>query len=370
MVKYFLMIIMLIHGLIHIIGFVKEFKLAEVSQLSGKTLFPLTTLSAKAAGLFWLISCLLFAISAGMYLFEKDWWWIFALAGILISQVLIIIYWQDAKFGTIANIIILFAAVLAYGNWIFYKSTNDELMKFYPPASSQTKFISDGSISHLPAIVQKWLVQSNVVGKPIIQKVKLNQKGSLRTSPDGKWMDFFADQYFTTAKPGFIWIADVKAFPLIHLFGKDKYESGKGEMLIKLFGLIPVVNSKGDEISQGALLRYLAEIIWIPSNAVMDYIQWEEIDSLSAKATMNYGNISASGIFRYSQNGDFLSFTAKRFYERKEGATLEDWYIETDTSSYKTFHGIRFASKSKVTWKLNSGDFNWLNLEITEIDYD
>jgi|GEM_PF-3451583 len=32
-------------------------------------------------------------------------------------------------------------------------------------------------------------------------------------------------------------IADVKAAPGIHIAGRDKYENGKGQMLIKLFSL-------------------------------------------------------------------------------------------------------------------------------------
>jgi len=31
------------------------------------------------------------------------------------------------------------------------------------------------------------------------------------------------------------------------------------------FFLIPVVDAKGEEIDQGALLRYLCEIVWHPS---------------------------------------------------------------------------------------------------------
>ena len=48
------------------------------------------------------------------------------------------------------------------------------------------------------------------------------------------------------------------------------------------------VDAKGKEIDQGALLRYLGEIVWVPSAALSDYITWEEMDSTTARATMSY----------------------------------------------------------------------------------
>ena len=36
--------------------------------------------------------------------------------------------------------------------------------------------------------------------------------------------------------------------------------NGKGNMLIKLMSTIPIGNSSGDEMDQGAMMRFLAEI--------------------------------------------------------------------------------------------------------------
>ena len=99
------------------------------------------------------------------------------------------------------------------------------------------------------------------------------------------------------------------------------------------------VDAKGKEIDQGALLRYLGEIVWVPSAALSDYITREEMDSITARATMSYGGITASGIFKFDENGAFVSFEADRYYYRKEGSTLEKWVITA--KNYKEFEGIR-----------------------------
>ena len=153
------------------------------------------------------------------------------------------------------------------------------------------------------------------------------------------------------------------------MLGRDELQNGKGKMLIKLGGVIPVVNeSENSKINSGAMIRYLAEICWFPSTALKEYITWNSTSETSAKATFSYNNQSVSGVFLFSENGDFVSFTADRYYGGDTNSTLETWYVEA--VSYKEFNGVKIPNTSKVTWKLPEGDFNWLNLEITDIEFN
>jgi hypothetical protein len=362
MMKEIFASIVIIHGLIHSMGFLKAFQLAEINQLTQDIPRPI--------GLLWLISALLFIAVAAIFLLNNDWWWMIAVPALVLSQLLIIRYWQDAKYGTIANVIILVGIVIGYGAWSFNTMAKNELEAFVAPVTSEKKVVTKEMLGGLPPIVQKWLERSNVIGKEIIYSVHLKQIGEMRTTPDGNWMPVEAEQWFKTEKPGFIWIADVKFAPGIHFAGRDKYENGKGHMLIKLLSLIPVADAKGTETDQGAMVRYLVEIVWFPSAALNDYIQWEQIDSTTAKATMTYGGITASGLFKFDANGDVINFEAERYYDRKGGATLEDWFIQIEPNGYKEFEGVRIPARSAVTWKLKEGDFTWYKLEIADIYYN
>lgn len=357
--RYLFSILLIAHGLIHWMGFLKAFRYAEISQL--------TQPISKPAGLFWLITSFLWLVAALLIILHKDFWWMVAAPALILSQWLILSSWQDAKYGTIANVLVLIAGIFAFGQWSYNRLISIEIESFLP-TKTQARIVTGDQLSTLPAVVQNWLKRSNVVGKEAANFVHLNQKGQMKTKPDGNWLPFKAEQYFTVEKPGFIWTADIQAAPMIHIVGRDKYEHGKGNMLIKIQSLFPIANATGPEIDQGSMLRYLAEIGWFPSAALNNYIQWDAVDSTSAKATMQYGAITASGIFRFNKEGDLLSFEAKRYYDRKEGATLEDWWIENKT--WKEMQGIRIPIQSEVTWKLKNGDFNWLKLEITAIEYD
>ena len=107
MLRIIIPIVTVIHGLIHLMGFLKAFQLAEIEQLN----LPIS----KVSGIFWLLACLLMLATACTYLLKIDGWWILGMIALVISQGLILLYWPDAKFGTIANIII------GMGIWMSFK---------------------------------------------------------------------------------------------------------------------------------------------------------------------------------------------------------------------------------------------------------
>lgn len=367
--KLLFAIILLVHGLIHLLGFLKEWHLAKVSQLSGKTLVPLSDSLSKVAGFFWLLTFILFVVSAAIFITGKEMWWIVAFFALLISQILIIFYWQDAKFGTIANIIIFIIVFLSFASFNLQSTVIKESRCILSRTDGQKRTVVTGEmLAGLPGCVQKWLVNSKVVGREKIQMLRLTQHGLLRTKPDSKWMPVEASQIIRIEEPAFIWNAKIQAAPLMHIYGRDKYENGRGNMLIKMLAFFPIANSKGREIDQGTLLRFLGEIVWHPTTALNEYIKWEQLDSFSAKATMTYGDVSASGIFRFNQAGDVASFEADRYYDRDGKFTLEKWLAVV--RDFQVFEGVRIPVDSQVTWRLKTGDFTWYKFRITDIKYN
>lgn len=354
--------VVLLHGIIHLMGFMKAFRLAELSQLRQDI--------SRLSGVLWLLATILFILTAGAFLLKREWWWMIAAPALVVSQILIILSWSDARFGTIANVIILIPSIAAFGFWDFGRMVDRELEVLLAAPVSEKRILKQDMIGGVPPIVRKWLERSNIVGKEIAHTVRLKQTGQMRSQPDGKWMPVEADQWFTTEKPGFLWKAEVVAAPGISLVGRDKYSDGRGFLLIKALGLVAVADAKGADVDQGTMLRYLAEILWFPAAALNDYIRWREIDSLSAEATMSYAGVTASGVFRFDSTGDLSSFEAKRYYDRETGSTLEDWIVQVEPDGYEEFEGVRVGARGSVTWKLQDGDFTWFKLEITDIRYN
>ena len=355
-----------IHGLIHLIGFSKEWQLGPVSMLKNETFFPLSDKMVKVAGTLWLLASLILILAACFYILEKNSFWILALVGIGLSQVLIIIYWYDAKYGTIVNIILLLVVVINIARVNFQKSATAEITRILNASSSiQHETIYNG-VETLPIIVQKWLRTSRSTNIPP-SHLKIIQKGEMRTKPDGSWISFKATQFNTIDPPAFVWNSQVNAGALITIAGRDKFENGKGNMIIKPLFIYPLANSSGDEIDQGAMIRYMSEIVWYPEAALAKYFQWQEVDSTHAQLTMTYGGITASGTFSFDAGGLVKSFSAQRFGDFDGEFRKEVW--EVMVMEHQEINNHLIPSKCEVTWKLNDGDFTWLRLEVKDIEY-
>ena len=325
--------------------------------------------ASKVAGLLWLLACFTIFVSLVLYLLERPWWWLIASVSILISQILIILYWHDTKYATLINLVILIAALLTYHNQQFANLVRRDVQHLLTAQVEQADtVVTQQSLDDVPPIVQKWLVKCNVVGGEKIHTVRLKQIGRIRSKPDGRWMAMSAEQFITADKPGFIWSAVIDAGYLIKLNGRDKYMGGKGNMLIKALGLVPIADSSGNEIDQSAMMRYLAEIIWLPTAALNNYIQWEYVNETTARATMNYANENVTGLFFFDRDGDIRGFEGKRYGNFEGHFSLETWSIRI--VEYKVFTTLRIGNKCEVTWKLKQGDFTWLQLEVTDIHYN
>ena len=221
-------------------------------------------------------------------------------------------------------------------------------------------------IEHLPAPVKRWLSRSRVAGTRQPTAIHITQRGTMRSSPDAKWMPFEATQQITIDPPAFVWNASISANPFLKIAGRDRFENGKGNMLIKPLSVFTVANSDGSEIDESTLIRYLAEMMWYPQASVLNYLEWQPIDDHHAAATMDYAGTRAKGTFEFNDDGDVTGFEAQRFGDFDGVRRKETWSISV--KAYADFHGVRIGNVSEVTWKLKDGDFLWLKLEITNIN--
>lgn len=360
--KYVFVVIIFLHGLIHLLGFVKGFGFKEVKELT----LPIS----KPMAVVWLSATLLFLTYGILQSVHSKYAWLFGFIAITVSQILIILFWKDAKFGTLPNILILLASLIAYGHFNFQKLVQQETQTLiHQNKKIENKILHKNDIKHLPEPVRYWLLNSGAIGKPFISIGKVTQKAEMKMKPEQEnWMSATAVQYTGIETPSFIWTVDMKMYSFLNFQGRDKFENGKGEMLIKLNSLLNVVNEKGNKLDEGTLQRYLGEMVWFPSLALSPFISWEQLDSLTAKATMTYKGTSGSGTFYFNTDGDFIKFSTMRYMGNESVANRHEWILLVD--EYKSFEGIKVPSRMSATWKLHSKDWTWLKLEIDKIQYN
>ena len=188
----------------------------------------------------------------------------------------------------------------------------------------------------------------------------------MRTAPDKPWMPVVAEQYFSVDPPGFVWHVNGRMMRFVPIAGRDRYADGHGSMLIKLASLITVADGRGPEIDQGAMLRYLGEIVWFPSAALSHAITWEAIDARSARATMRSGGVTAAAVFTFDERGRFARLSAERYMSGAGGPTLEKWFIPA--TEWRQVRGIEMPVRGNAVWKLAGGDFDYYRWEIIDVE--
>lgn len=110
MLQYLFAALVFLHGLIHLVGYTKAFRYSELKNI--------TVPISKPVGVIWITTCLLFIATAILYLLKSDYWWMTGLVSVVLSQTVIILGWKDAKFGTIANLIILAVIIIDAYQWL------------------------------------------------------------------------------------------------------------------------------------------------------------------------------------------------------------------------------------------------------------
>lgn len=361
--KVVFMIILLIHGLIHMLGFLKAFLNAELNEITN----PIS----KPWGLLWLLAALILVLAGVMMFLKNPLWWLIAIIGVLISQILIIFFWQDSLYGTIPNVLILTVSLAGFAQYSFERKIRNEVTYILENVTEEISSpITKEEISQLPEPVQTWLKATGVIGKPRIQSVFMKQNYQIKLKPDQEsWYYTMAEQYSTISPPSFVWKAKIEMMPGISAFGRDKFVNGNGEMGFKLFSIFSVANDgPNPQINEAALQRFLGEMVWYPTSALSDYITWKDLGSQMAKATMALDDLTGSGIFTFDKNGHVNSFSALRFQGSGPEAKRSEWIV--NVTSTKEFGGIMVPASGEVTWKLDSGDWTWAKFEIAACSFN
>ena len=191
----------------------------------------------------------------------------------------------------------------------------------------------------------------------------------LKLKPDqDKWYKGKAEQFITYNPPAFHWKISLDMFPLIWMKGRDLYSENKASMVILLENILPMANFKNEEkLIQGSAIRYLAELVLFPYGALQKDIQWYPVNETTIQANFDQNGILYSGVFHFSESGDFIRFESKRYRGTGADAVLCDWVITAGET--KEIDGIFIPQTLEITWNLEGKNWTWYKLTIKSLNF-
>jgi hypothetical protein len=356
---------LVVHGLIHLLGFAKAFGLADLPQLSQ----PIT----PVAGVCWLCAAVLFfAAAIAMFAWPRAWWAIGA-AAIVVSMAAIVPSWTDARFGAFANLIALVGVVfgfLAQGPFSLRSAYDrDAARGLASVAVADT--LTERDVAHLPAPVQQYLRVTGAIGQPRVSNFHARMHGRIRAGRDARWMPLAAEQYNFITSPARLFYLSASMFG-IPVQGYHRYAGASATMTIKAAALVPVVQASGREMDQGETVTMFNDMcVMAPATLVDRGITWESVDARTARAVFRNAGQTIRAELSFNEAGELTNFFSDDRYETSpDGTTMTRVRWSTPIGAYRAFGPVRLASKGEGRWHESEGEYAYIELAIDEVMYN
>jgi hypothetical protein len=343
----------------------KAFGLAELPQLTQ----PISPLF----GTLWLLAALLFVSAAAALSVWPRGWWAIGAGAIVVSMIVIVPSWADAKFGAIGNLIALIGVIfgfLAQGPVSLraaYERDVDRALARVAPAAP----ITDEDLAPLPAPVQRYLRVAGVVGQPRVRSFHVRMHGRIRSGRDARWMPLRAEQDNFVDEPARMFYLTGSMFAL-PVQGYHRYVGPSAEMTVKAAALVPVVQVSGDEMSQGETVTMFNDMcVMAPATLIDAAIVWDPVDDRTARARFTNAGHTIRAALDFNDAGELTNFRSDdRYQTAPDGKSVKNVRWSTPLAHYRSFGPVRLASGGEARWHEPDGDYAYIELTFDDVQYN
>ena len=362
-IKYIFTFVTLIHGLIHFMGFAKAFSYGNITQLTKDITKPI--------GVIWFMTGLLFIICLVLYLLKKDSWVYFALISVVLSQMLIFNNWQDAKFGTIANVIILLISIIGLFQIKFKNDYRNEVkMGLGDNQNLPNALLTEAEIAYLPEAVKKYIRYVGCINKPMVYNFRIDFSGKIRDHKKPVWMPLVSEQYNFIKTPTRLFYLDatMKGLPV---GGFHCFKNGVAYMDIRLLSIFKVAYQSGAVMDTSETVTFFNDMcVMAPTTLIDKRIEWLEVKENEVKAAFTNNGITISAWLHFNEKGELIDFVSHDRSAVNEDGTVEKLKWRTPMRDYKYINGYKLASYAETIYTYPDGDFTYATFTLKDIGYN
>jgi len=275
--------------------------------------------------------------------------------------------------GTLVGGVAAGAAAVAVGTVLWNRATERAVGRLTGKAptsngAAPTRYSRDQLVG-LPAPVASYFEFALTPGQPLVRRAHFRQAGVFSTRP-GVWSPFTSEQYFSVRPPGFVWDASIRMAPLVSVRVRDSYLAGEGVMYAKAAALVTVANQRGTpEMASGALMRYLAEAVWLPTALLpCEGVSWEAVDDRTARATLADAATIVSVDVHFGAGGRIVRIEAMRYRDVNGTPVLTPWVVHL--RDYARADGMMIPVAGEVAWLLPEGPLPYWRGRTVEASYE
>jgi hypothetical protein len=356
-------VVLAVHGLIHVSGFAKAFQLAELPQLKE----PIS----RWLGVLWLVAGLLVLATATLLPLAPRWWWAVGAAGLILSQALIFSSWGDAKFGTVLNVVLLVAVAYGFaarGPWSLREEYERDVALAAGSARSD-EVLAEADLAPLPEPVRRYLRGAGVVGQPRVQNLHATWTGRIRGGPTEAWMTFTAQQVnaFDPPRRFFLMDAVMKGLPVDVLHAFD--EAG-ATMRVRLLSVKTMVDARGDVLTRAETVTLFNDLCFLaPGELVRSSVAWEPVDAHTARARYTQGANTISATLVFNDAAELVDFSSEDRSPSPDRSTGPMRWT-TPARDYAPMGPARVLHQAETKWHPEGGAWTYGEFTLTGLAYN
>jgi hypothetical protein len=357
-------VVLVVHGLIHLLGFAKSFGLAELPQLT----HPIPA----SFGVLWLAACVLFVAAAGaMWVWPRGWWAIGACA-IGVSMTAIGFSWADAKVGALGNLCALVGVVLGFlvQGPMSLRAEYDRDVERRLAQGRPADAIGEADLLHLPDPVQRYLRTAGVVGRPRVRNFRVRMHGRIRSGPDARWMPIAAEQHSFVGEPARLFYL-TGSMVLVPVHGFHRYAAAAASMRVKAAGLVTVVDASGEAMDESETVTMFNDLCVMAPAALVDRaVAWEAVDAATARARYTAAGRTIRAELSFNDAGELTDFRSDDRFQIASDGRARQVRWSTPLGGYRAFGGVRLASTGEGRWHEPEGQYSYIELTIDDVQYN
>ncbi len=363
--KLALVALVVVHGLIHFLGFAKAVGLAELPQLTQPV--------SRGLGVVWLLAGSAMLGAAFHLLWAPRSWWITALVAVILSQVVIVTSWSDARFGTVANVLILAAVVYGFARDgpLGFRAEYEEDVAARLSAPPHRDVLTEADLAGLPEPVRRYVARSGAVGRPRPWHFRAKWAGRIRQSPDDPWMRLAAEQHNFLDEPARFFHLDARRGGL-PVDGYHAFSDGRATMRIRLLSLVSMVHARGPEMDRAETVTFFNDLTLLAPGALADArIEWRAVDDRTARGRYTLAGNTVSAVLHFDEGGDLVDFVSDDRSAASPGEELKRQRWSTPVLRHGVFDGLRAVAAGEGRWHPpDAPAYAYIELELLELDVD
>lgn len=365
-VRWAVGLVVVVHGLIHLLGAAKGSGWAEVNQLA----VPISS----GWGAVWLTAALATVAAGLLLLAQVRWWWVVGGVAVVVSQIAIASSWADAKVGTAVNVGLL--AAVAYGGasqgptsaGADYRRRARRALAAARPAD----LVTESDLAHLPDPIASYIRGCGVVGRRRVQTLHAHFHGQIRGAPTKPWMTFTGEQVNTCGEhPSRLFLMDAELLGLpvevLHVF-----EGEKATMRVRALSMFTMVDASGAEMDRAETVTIFNDLCVLAPGALIDApVTWHVVDEHRVTGCYTLGPNSVTAELTFNEDHELVDFFSDdRTAVSSDGKTFTPQRWSTPISGYRSLGATRLGTVGEGRWHAPDGEFAYIEYRLDDITYN